>query len=375
MSATGPSLPRGVACVTDYESLARQVMTENAWAYVSGGAADELTVRWNRAAFERLHLAPRILADFTNASTSVSLFGRTVAYPILLAPTAFQRLSHPDGEFAMVEGAGAMGAIAVVSTNATVSLEDLAARATAPLWFQLYVQADRDGTRQLIARAERAGYEALVVTADAPINGVRDREVRAGFHLPDGLDSVNLREMRRTAGRVPSFVESPLFSGALDGVATWRDIEWVRSLTRLPILLKGIMTPDDAARGVAAGVDGLIVSNHGGRTLDTLPATIDVLPAVRARVGAGVPVLVDGGIRRGTDVLKALALGASAVLVGRPYVYALAVAGAPGVAHVLQMLRAELEAAMVLTGCPRLDDIDRRLIWESPRTTATTGER
>lgn len=374
MSAAGRvGLPAGVVCVSDYEPLARQVMTDNAWAYVSGGAADELTLRWNREAFDRIRLAPRVLADFADASTAVTLFGRALAYPILLAPTAFQRLSHPDGEHAMVEGAGAMGAIAVVSTNATILLEDLAARATGPLWFQLYVQADRPGTRQLIGRAERAGYEALVVTVDAPVNGVRDRECRAGFHLPDDLDSVNLREMSPVTAKVPSFVDSPLFSGALEGSATWRDIEWIRGLTRLPVLLKGILTPDDAARGVAAGADGIIVSNHGGRTLDTVPATIDVLPAVVARVGASVPVLVDGGIRRGTDVLKSLALGASAVLVGRPYVYGMAVAGALGVAHVLQMLRAELETAMVLTGCPRIVDVDGRVIVGEAGTTGASG--
>jgi len=368
VTAGGASLPRGVVCLSDYERLARQVMTSNAWAYVSGGAADELTLRANRKAFDHIRLAPRVLVDFSGASTAVTLFGRTLAYPILLAPTAFQRLSHPDGEHAMVEGAGAMGAVAVVSTNATILLEDLAERATGPLWFQLYVQWDREGTRQLVTRAERAGYEALVITVDGPINGVRDRECRAGFHLPDGLESINLREMRPFTRPVPSFVDSPLFSGALDGSSTWRDIEWVRSLTRLPLLLKGILTPDDAARAVAAGADGIIVSNHGGRNLDTVPATIEVLAAIVERVGPDVPVLVDGGIRRGTDVLKALALGARAVLVGRPYVYGLAVAGALGVAHVLQMLRAEFEAAMVLTGCPRLEDIDRKVIVDVART-------
>lgn len=355
-------LPPGVVCVPDYEPLARETMTDLAWAYVSGGAGDEVTVRWNREAYERVALAGRVLADFSEADTRLSLLGTPLEYPILLAPTAYHRLAHPDGEIATVEAASAMQALMVVSTEATVPLEDLAARSTAPLWFQLYIQHDRGFTRDLVERAERSGYRALVLTVDAPINGVRDRERRVGFHLPEGLERANLRGMAPPNIPVPSFVDSPLFSGVVNTAPTWRDVEWLRTITRLPVLLKGIMTPADAVRALEAGAAGIVVSNHGGRTLDTLPATIDVLPSIAEVVGGRTPVLVDGGIRRGTDVLKALALGADAVLVGRPYLYALSVAGAMGVAHVLQMLRLELEAAMVLTGCARLGDIDARVI-------------
>ena len=357
MSARVATLPPDVVCVEDYEPLARAVMSDNAWAYISGGAGDETTVRWNREAYGHLALSGRVLADLSQAQTRVSLCGTDLDYPILLAPAAYQCLAHPDGERATVEGAGAMGALTVVSTEASVPLETLAAAATAPLWFQLYIQHDRDFTHGLVDRVARAGYRALVVTVDAPINGVRDRERRVPVTLPPGIEPVNLRGMIDPPAYWPSFVDSPLLAGPVRAAPTWRDIEWLRSISSLPILLKGIMTPADAVRAIEAGMDGVIVSNHGGRTLDTLPATIDVLAVVAEAVGNRVPVLVDGGIRRGTDVLKAIALGASAGLVGRPYVYALAVAGALGVAHVLQMLRAELEAAMVLTGCGTLEEI------------------
>lgn len=356
-------LPPGIVAVSDYEERARGVMTGNAWAYVSGGGADELTLRWNREAFDRIRLAGRVLADLSSAHTRVTLLGHQLEYPILLAPTAYQRLVHPEGERATIDAASAMKAVTVVSTEASVSLEDLAARATSPLWFQLYVQHDRAFTRDLIARAELAGYQALMVTVDAPVNGVRDRERRAGFHLPDGIAPVNLQGARAPEEPARSFVDSPLFGGPIRTAATWRDIEWLRTTTPLPILLKGILHPDDARQAIDAGAAGVVVSNHGGRTLDTWPATIDALPAVAAAVDGRGVVLLDGGIRRGTDALKALALGANAVMIGRPYVYGLAVAGAMGVAHVLHLLRAELEVAMALTGCARIADIDRRVLF------------
>lgn len=338
-------------------------MGENAWAYISTGSADELTLRANREAFERLRLQGRVLADMAGADTRVTLFGDSFDYPMLLAPTAFHRLVHPEGELATVFGAGAIRAGMVVSTQASVPLEEVAQRASSPLWFQLYLQHDREFTRSLVQRAVKAGYRALVLTVDAPVT-LRNREQRAGFRLPPGIQAVNLRGMAPAPPPRAEPHESEVFRGLLDGAATWKDIAWLRSVSKLPLVLKGIMSPADAERAIAEGVDGIIVSNHGGRALDTAPASIEALPRVAEAVAGRIPVLMDGGIRRGSDVLKALALGAKAVLVGRPYLYGLAVGGAIGVAHVMKILRTELEIAMTLTGCARLEEIDRSVIWE-----------
>jgi 4-hydroxymandelate oxidase len=251
--------------------------------------------------------------------------------------------------------AAAMQAGMVVSTQASVPLEDIAKQVTVPPWFQLYIQHDRGFTRDLVQRAEAAGYAALVLTVDAPVSGLRNREQRAGFALPPGVEAVNLRGLPPLAGGAGAPGQPVLFgTPLLDSAPTWQDVAWLKSITRLPVLLKGILTAEDASEALAYGADGLIVSNHGGRTLDTVPATIDVLPDIAATVGGRVPVLLDGGIRRGTDVFKALALGAAAVLVGRPYIYGLAAAGAVGVSHVLHILRAELEATMALAGTKNL---------------------
>ena len=347
--------------LADHEAHARQHLDDNAWAYFSGGAADEITLRANRSAWEALPLWPRVLRPLAGGHTRVSLLGRTLAHPILLAPIAFQRLAHPDGELAMAYAAAALGAGVVLSTQASVSLEAVAQavlpdRGRGPLWFQLYLQHDRGFTQALVQRAEAAGYEALVLTVDAPTSGVRDRERRAGFRLPPGVGPVNLAGLQAPTAAELRPGQSALFDGLLHQAPTWDDIAWLQSITRLPVLLKGVLHPADARQAVAAGAAGLIVSNHGGRTLDTAPATASALPRVVQAVGGALPVMVDGGIRRGTDVLKAMALGASAVLVGRPAVWGLANAGATGVAHVLRLLRDELEVAMALTGCKTLAD-------------------
>lgn len=354
------AIPQDIAAVRDYEPLARERMSEAAWAYFAGGSGDEWTLRENVAAFDRLALNPRVLRDLGTATTRTTLFGCELAAPILLAPVAFQRMAHPDGELATMLAASALESAMVVSTQASVDLETLAAEASAPLWFQLYIQPDRDFTAALVARAERAGYHALVVTVDAPATGMRWREQRAGFALPAGIEAVNLRGMK---GLPPAAPDALLFGTPLAAAApTWEAIGWLRERTSLPIILKGVATPEDARRAVDLGVDGLIVSNHGGRTLDGTPAAIDLLPAVVREVGADVPVLMDGGVRRGTDILRALALGARAVLIGRPYIFALAAAGAVGVAHVLRLLRAELELAMALTGCADVAAIDEAVL-------------
>ena len=352
-------IPARIACVDDYLPFARERIAPAAWAYLDGAAADGLTASGNAAAFARIRLYTRVLADLAGGHTRVELFGDTYDFPILLAPVAHQKLAHPDGELATAFGASAMRAGMVASTESNVTIEEIAGVAQSPLWFQLYVQHDRDFTLGLVRRAEAAGCRALVLTVDAPVNGVRNAEQRAGFALPPGIEAANLRGMAPTppASVAPgqSLFDSPLLAGA----SGWRDVDWLRAHTALPLLLKGITQADDARRALEAGAAGIVVSNHGGRVLDTQIATIDALPAIAEAVQGRVPLLLDGGIRRGSDVFKALALGADAVLVGRPYLHALATAGAPGVAHVLHLLRIELEMTMALCGCRTLADIDR----------------
>ena len=361
------AIPPGLVTLADHEQHARTQLDDNAWAYFSGGAADEISLRANRSAWDALPLWPRVLRPLAGGHTRVPLLGRTLAHPILLAPVAFQRLAHPDGELAMAYAAAALGAGVVLSTQASVSLESVAQAVLpdpgrGPLWFQLYLQPDRGFTQALVQRAEAAGYEALVLTVDAPTSGVRDRERRAGFRLPPGVGPVNLAGLQAPASPPLSPGQSALFDGLLHHAPTWDDIAWLQSITRLPVLLKGVLHPADARQAVSVGAAGLIVSNHGGRTLDTAPATVTALPRVVQAAGGAVPVLVDGGIRRGTDVFKAMALGASAVLVGRPAVWGLANAGAAGVAHVLRLLRDELEVAMALTGCATLAEATPALL-------------
>jgi 4-hydroxymandelate oxidase len=348
--------------LADFERAARARLDPLAWDYLAGGAADEHTLRWNEEAYARLKLRPRVLVDVSQLDTTVTLLGRTHAAPLLLAPTAYQRLFHAEGELAVARGAAAAETTLVVSTSATTSLEDIAAVDAAPRWFQLYVMPDRGFTRELVQRADAAGYEALVVTVDTPVLGPRYREIRGRFALPPGLERANLRGTAHPGASLrPS--EQRIYSPTLDPRLTWQDLDWLRSLTRRPIVLKGILNPDDADRAAQLGVDALIVSNHGARNLDTVPATLEALPEVAARVAGRVPVLVDGGIRRGTDILKALALGAQAVLIGRPYVHGLVCEGAAGVTRVVTILRRELEMAMALSGRTRLGAIDRSVLW------------
>ncbi len=364
---THQPLPPGIASLADHEQHARQRLDDNAWAYFAGGAADEITLRANRSAWDALTLWPRVLRPLAGGHTRIELLGRTLAHPVLLAPVAFQRMAHGDGELATAYAAAAMGAGLVLSTQATLPLETIAQAVLndagrGPLWFQLYLQHDRGFTRALVERAEAAGYEALVLTVDAPSSGARDRERRAGFRLPPGIGAVNLAQMPPAPPVALQPGQSALFDALLHQAPTWDDVAWLQSITRLPVLLKGVLHPADARQAAGMQVAGLVVSNHGGRTLDTAPATASALPRIVQAVDGSLPVLVDGGIRRGTDVLKAMALGASAVLVGRPVVWGLANAGAAGVAHVLRLLRDELEIAMALTGCATLADASPALL-------------
>jgi 4-hydroxymandelate oxidase len=365
--AENPADASAPVSLFDYEPLAKAKMSHGAWEYVNGGAADEITVRWNREAFDRIRLKPHVLVDVRKLGTGVTLFGQEMPFPILLAPTASHRLVHPEGEIATAKGAGAAGATLVVSTLSNTSVEEIAAAAKAPLWAQLYVQPDRGFTRTYVERVQAAGYRALCVTVDTPLSGARNREQRAHITLPADVEYPNLRGLRAGASEElrahAERRESSIFSSLLSADLTWKDIAWLKSFAKAPVLLKGILNPDDAERAVKEGVDGIIVSNHGGRNLDTVPATADALPQVVERVAGRIPILMDGGVRRGTDVVKALALGATAVQIGRPYLYGLAASGAEGVARVARILQTELEMALALCGRPQLRDVDRSVLW------------
>jgi len=349
--------------LADVEAAARERLTALAYEYYVGGANDEVTVRENRAAFERLALRYHVLVDVSRRSTATSVLGTRVDFPVLVAPTAFQRLACDDGELATARAAAASGTVMILSTASTCTIEDVGA-VGGPQWFQLYVYADRGLTKALVERAEAAGMRAIVLTVDAPILGRRERDLRNRFHLPDGVRLANVP----SSGGVPmpsGHGESGLanhFASGIDSALTWKDIDWLRSITRLPVVIKGIVRGDDAARAVDHGAAGVIVSNHGGRQLDTAIASVRALPEVAEAVAGRAEVLLDGGVRRGTDVIKAIALGARAVLVGRPVVWGLAAAGESGARRVLELLRAEVDLAMALCGCPTVGDITPDLI-------------
>lgn len=355
-------IPRDVVALTDYEPLARERLDDNAWAYLAGGAGDGVTARANRAAFDALHLVPRVLAG-PGGNTAIELLGLTLRHPVLLAPVAYQRLFHPDGERATAMAAAALDTVMVASTQASTSLEDIASAGDgAPQWFQLYLQPDRGITRTLVARAEAAGYRAIVVTVDAPLSGLRNAEQRAGFRLPPDIRAVNLDGLPAAAPAEPHG-DNPVFAAAARNAAGWDDIGWLVQTTSLPVVVKGLLSPNDARRAIDAGAAAIVVSNHGGRTLDSAVPAILALPRIADAVAGRIPLLLDGGVRRGTDVLKAIALGARAVLIGQPYAMALAAAGPLGVAHVLKVLSEELAMAMVLAGVQRLDQVSPDLIF------------
>jgi 4-hydroxymandelate oxidase len=350
--------------LNDLERAALATLPALARDYYASGADDEVTLRENRAAFERLRLHYRVLVDVSRRSPATTALGHAIALPVIVAPTAFQRLAHPDGELATARAAGAAGTIMILSTLSTTRVEEVVATASGPVWFQLYIYKDRAATEALVKRVEAAGCQALVLTVDAPLLGRRERDVRNRFALPPGLAVENmLAEGKGDVGTVIG--DSGLaayFASLLDPALTWNDVEWLRSITRLPVLVKGIVRGDDARRAVDHGAAGIVVSNHGGRQLDTSPATIDVLPVVADAVGGRAEIFVDGGVRRGTDVVKALALGARAVLVGRPVLWGLAVAGEAGVSAMLAMLQSELDLALALAGTPTVASIGRDLV-------------
>jgi 4-hydroxymandelate oxidase len=354
-----------VADLLDLEALERQArerLDPGAYDYIAGGADAELTLADNLAAWSRLRLRPRVLRDVAAVSTATTVLGTEVATPILVAPTAYHRLAHPDGEAATAAGAAAAGAVYVLSTQATMSIEEVAAAAPGGLrWFQVYVVRDRGWTAELVARAAAAGYRALVLTVDVPMLGNRLRDLRNQFRLPTGMAPANTPRQLDD----PRAVDVLAQAGQFDPSLTPETIAWLGERSGLPVLVKGVVRGDDAVVCLEAGAAGVVVSNHGGRQLDGVVATADVVAEVVAAVGGRGEVLVDGGVRRGTDVVKALALGARGVLVGRPVLWGLAVGGVAGVRGVLEGLAVELGLAMGLCGAARVADLTPDLVARS----------
>jgi 4-hydroxymandelate oxidase len=357
----------------ELEARARDLLPPMVYDYFAGGSGDEVTLRDNRAAFDRWRLRYRVLGGVAVRDLGVTLLGARCAHPLLVAPMAFQRMAHPDGEIATVEAAGRTGTPMVLSTLSTVAVERVVGAATAPVWFQLYLYKDRGETAALVQRAEAAGCRALVLTVDAPLIGRRERDVRNAFHLPEPLRAENLlgTGMEVLGSAAHGSALSDYVARLIDPGLSWRDLDWLAGITRLPVVLKGVCHPDDADRACTAGVRALVVSNHGGRQLDGAPATIDSLPAVVDAVAGRCDVLLDGGVRRGTDVLKAVGLGARAVLIGRPVLWGLAVGGADGARSVIEHLLAELDLALALCGHAAISAVGRDLVVPGPRSDPT----
>ncbi len=348
----------------DFEALAKEKLPAMVYDYYASGAEDEITVHDNHAAYSRIRLKFRVLVDVSRRDLSTTVLGQQISMPLLIAPTAFQCMAHPEGEVATARAAGAAGTIMILSTLSNSAVEDVANAANGSVWFQLYVYKDRGVTKNLLQRVRAAGCKAIVLTVDAPILGRRERDIRNRFELPSNLSVKNL--MPVGLEQLPKGAEdsglAAYIESVIDPSLTWKDVDWLCSITDLPVLIKGLVHPEDALRALEHGASGIIVSNHGGRQLDTSLASIEALPEIVEAIGGKIDVLIDGGVRRGTDVLKAIALGAKAVSIGRPILWGLAVEGEPGVRNVLSLLRNELDVAMALCGCTRIDEINRHLI-------------
>ncbi|MEM7436057.1 MAG: alpha-hydroxy acid oxidase [Myxococcota bacterium] len=350
--------------LNELEEIARERLSEIAWSYYSSGANDEITVRRNSEAFREIALRYRVLVDVADRNLATEVLGSRIDLPLMVAPTAFHKLAHPDGEVGTARAANVIGTAMVLSTLSTTRVEEVVAATNRDVWFQLYVYRDRGATKSLVERVHAAGCKALVLTVDAPLLGRRERDIRKGFRLPEGMGIENM--LAEGYARVDAAEgESGLaayFANLLDPSLSWSDLDWLRAISPMPVLIKGIVRADDARRAVDHGTDGIVVSNHGGRQLDTSIATIEALPAIADEVGDELPLLLDGGVRRGTDVLKAIALGASAVLVGRPVLWGLAAGGQAGVEHALSLLRNEIDLAMALAGAPNVAAITADLL-------------
>ena len=346
-------IPNDLVSLKDYERYAKERMDLNSIAYVCSGAGDEITYKRNEKAFENIFLETATLEDLKGANTKIELFGQSYENPIFLAPVAYQKLVDERGEIATVQGANAMNSCMCVSSFSSCTLEDITSYSNSPLWFQLYIQPNMQVNLELIKKVEKLGFKALIITIDAPISGLRNSEQRAGFFLPNGISAINIENLN------PIQITNN-FENIFDitpSLPTWKDIEFIKNNTDLPVILKGITSVSYAKKAIELGIDGIVVSNHGGRTIDTQPASIEILPKIAKAVNGKIPILFDGGIRRGTDIIKAIALGASAVMIGRPIMYGLATAGALGVAHTLKILKEELEVSMIFTGCKDVEAI------------------
>jgi L-lactate dehydrogenase (cytochrome) len=371
--------------IDDLRRLARRRLPRAVFDFVEGGAGDEQTVVRNRAAFERLLFQPKVLVDVSKREQATVVFGNRIETPVLLSPTGMAGLCWPKGEVAAARAAREAGTIYTLSTHSSCSIEEVAAGSPGPLWFQLYVWQNRDLTRSFVERARAAGYRALLLTVDVPVISRRERDLRNGFTVPPRLTARNVLDTVRRVGWIRRVLFGPRLTLAnlvgapgaprtdivtLAGVANrqvdpsiaWGDLVWFRSLWSGPLLLKGVLTAADARRAAEHGVDGLVVSNHGGRQLDGVPATIEALPEIVDAVGERIDVLLDGGVRRGADVVRALALGARAVMVGRPYLYGLAAGGPAGVRHAIETLAREVDQVLALVGVPRVGDLDRTIV-------------
>ena len=349
----------------EFEALAKTGLSRLVYDYYAGGANDEVLLRTAREAWDAIEIRYRVMRDVSERSLSCTVLGQLLEWPVMIAPMAFQQMAHADGERATAIAANASATGMILSTLSTSSVEDVCAATKQPLWFQLYIEKDRGATKALVERAERAGCRALVLTVDTPLLGRRERDVRNQFHLPPNMPTPHLKIGRRDA-----LLENVDTSSALatyvatqwDASISWRDVEWLRSVTSLPILVKGVVRGDDALLALKHGAAGVIVSNHGGRQLDTAITTARALPEIAQAMNGNGALLVDGGVRRGTDVLKALALGAHAVLLGRPVLWGLHVGGTEGVMRVLKLLRDEFDLAMALAGCRDVTELTRDLL-------------
>lgn len=362
MSAPHSPDLRDLLCVPEFEAAAQQVLDPLAWDYYRSGSWGEWTLRANREAWERLPLWHRVMVDVSRRDLSVELLGQRLPWPLLLAPTALHRMAHAEGELATVRAAGRHGCPMILSSFSSTSVEEVCAAAAAsggaPVWMQLYISPDRGFSRALAARAIAAGCAALVVTVDTPVWGTRERDVHNRWNLPQGIEVVNLLRPDRPGprGHEGAGIGEAL-GWAIDASLTWGDLEALVAKSSVPVLVKGVCRPDDAIKAVEHGARGIIVSNHGGRQLDGAPPTATSLPHVAEAIAGRVPVIVDGGVRRGADILRALALGANAVAVGRPILWGLAAGGEAGVARVLEILRSEFDLAMALAGCREVADV------------------
>jgi 4-hydroxymandelate oxidase len=355
--STLTEIPAEIHCAQDYETLASRFIARPVYEYIAGGSGRDTTLAANLVSFAAAEICPRPLRDVTRGHTRLSLLDRELTHPIVLAPVAFHKLVHPKGELETARAAAATDSCFCAATLSTYTIEEIAQVAGPHRWFQLYFQPDRDVTLDLLRRAERAGYAGVMITLDAAVQMPSARARRAGFQMPGDCIPANLRSYTpsRNADLQPG--QSRIFQGLMRGAPAWDDLDWLLAHTSLPVLAKGVLHPLDACALRDHGIAGLVVSNHGGRTLDGAPASLRALPAIRAAVGEGYCLMLDSGIRSGADVFKALRAGADAVLIGRLQLYALSVAGALGVAHMIKLLREELEVCMAMTGCASLADV------------------